>query len=108
MKFISIEIYTPEVKIKSNDFKKFRKYLADGYYSYAKEEGYWILRKNPKIMVTFENEDKEYTINLRSGLKKYYGKKDPEKWIKLFGSDIEAGKITLESDSVGYWSIVEK
>lgn len=108
MKVISIEIYTPEITIKSNDFKNFRKYLAYGYYSYSNKDGYWILRKNPKIMLTFENEDKEYTINFRSGLRKYYGKRDPKMLIELFKSDIEADRIALVSDSMGYWSIVEK
>jgi hypothetical protein len=107
MRVINIEAITPEIIIKSNEYKKFRKLLADGYYVFEQKDGYWTLRKRPKIIIVFEYEGKEYKVNLARGLRKYYGKKDVATLIELFKNDFEAGKITLKEISEGYFSIIE-
>jgi len=107
-KVISMKTYTPEIIIKSDDSKGFRKYLSQGYFVFDKKNGYWILRKNTKIMVTIEYEGTRFTINLRSAFRRYYGEKVEQKWIELFQSDLEANKVMLKEGSNGNFSIVEK
>jgi len=105
-KVIRVEHYIPEVVIKENDHKSFRKYLEDGFFVFKVADGCYTLRKKFKILVTIEYDGKQRVVNLRYDFKQHYGNMDVKKAIERFKNDLKSGKKRLEVDSTGYCSII--
>jgi len=106
-KVIFVESYVPEVVIKQEDYKSFRRYLSEGFSVIKRKEGYYTLRKKGKILVTIEYDGKRKVVNFRKALLEMYGRAEEYNVIKKFKSDLLEGKVAIDVDSEGYCSIIE-
>ncbi|MBZ4667310.1 MAG: hypothetical protein JG775_462 [Defluviitaleaceae bacterium] len=52
------------------------KYLKKGYYIKEERNGYWVLVKPSRVMVTVESSEGTQSMNMKQDIIDYYGKKE--------------------------------
>lgn len=83
-----------------------QRYLNNGYYIKESRNGYWVLVKPSKVLVTIGNESKRKTFNMKEDICNYYGRiRISQKLIKTFEEDAKKGKIKFTLDSDGSYTI---
>lgn len=83
------------------------KYLKQGYYVKIERNGYRVLVKKARVMVTLENSKCTNSFNMKNEILDYYGKERISKQlVKKFEEDINNNKITFEMNEDGtYYNI---
>ena len=104
---ITIVTDNPEVSISANDSKGFRRYLSEGFFVLNRKDGFYRLKKGG-ILATVEYNGKQKMVDLRKCLISYYGKFQEYELIEKFNNDLGNNRITIEVDSKGHFSIIEK
>ena len=107
VKVLDVKWQRPTVTIHASDGKAFRKYLSAGYYVFKRENGQCTMRKKALIFVTFEENGKIETLNLRKELACFYGTNKTEQLVEMFQDDLKQGQIKLKVDSKGYYFVKE-
>lgn len=79
-------------------------YLKRGYYINKGRNGYWVLVKPARVLVTIGDSKVSKTFNMKDDIRTYYGKsRISTKMVERFVEDVEKNKIkitlNLEEDS---------
>ena len=86
--------------------KDIDKYLKKGYYIKEERNGYWVLVKAARLIVTLKNSSCTKTFNMKEEVLDYYGKaRISESLVNKFKMDIDNGTITIDMDSEGSYSL---
>lgn len=95
--------YEPSDNIeKQGKYEKIKKYEKLGYYIKEERNGYWVLVKAAKVLVTLTNSKCTHTFNMKSDILNYYGKQKISKnLVDTFRDDVGNGKIKFEMDEEG-------
>ena len=104
---LGIETDNPEVSVSANDSKSFRRYLSEGFYVLNRKDGFYRLKKGG-ILVTVEYNGKKRMVDFSKCLFAYYGKAKEYELIEKLKNDLGNDIITIEVDSKGHFSIIEK
>lgn len=76
--------------------EKAAKYLKKGYYVKESRNGYWVLIKPSKVLVTLAVSDEEVTVNLKECILDFYDKKRiSQKTIDNFAQQLEKREIAI-------------
>ena len=108
IRVLDVQLETEEVRISASDHKAFRRYLDQGFSVYERENGFYLLKKGSKILVTIEYKEKRSIIDVKKTLSRYYKKNDNTRLYKCFNWDLKKDKVKLTLDSNGYYILVEK
>ncbi|MDF2800319.1 MAG: hypothetical protein K0S61_222 [Anaerocolumna sp.] len=105
-KIISI-IYEPSDTIeKQGKRKDIERYLKDGYYIKEERNGYWVLVKTARLIVTLANDSHTRVFNMKEDICDYYGKnRISQSLVDRFSKDIGNGTISIFLDSKGNYEI---
>lgn len=99
-KFLGATYQASNTREKQGNREKIQKYLNDGYYVKEERNGYWVLVKPVRVMVTIGNGKTKRTFNMKRDICDYYGKtRISYKLLERFQKDARSGKITFELDS---------
>lgn len=79
-------------------------YLRKGYYVKEQRNGFWLLIRPAKVMVTgYCGDNGNYTHNMKDGILEYYGRaRISQKLIGIFRQDFANGNLSVEVDETGY------
>ncbi|MDF2502335.1 MAG: hypothetical protein K0Q77_3049 [Anaerosporomusa subterranea] len=78
------------------------RYLKEGYLVKEERNGYWILIKKSKVIVTVESSTGTRSVNMKGDILDYYDKKKiSEKQVEKFAQDIKKEKVAVCCDANG-------
>lgn len=105
-KIISINYEPSDTIEKQGKRKDIEKYLKDGYYIKEERNGYWVLVKTARLIVTLANSSHTRTFNMKEDICDYYGKKRiSQSLVDRFSKDIGNGIISIFLHSQGNYEI---
>ncbi len=82
------------------------KYLKNGYYIKEDRNGYWVLVKPSKVMVTLKSSIGTQTSNLKEDILDFYGKRRiSKKQTDKFAKDIDDGKVFVFLSESGIYCL---
>lgn len=85
---------------------KISTYLDDGYYVKESRNGYWLLVRTARVLVTLSNVYGKKVFNLKGDILDYYGKKKISKtMIENFKNDVNSGAISILLGEDGSYSL---
>ena len=97
--FLGATYHAASTKEEQGNREKIQKYLNDGYYVKEERNGYWVLVKSARVMVTIGNGKTKRTFNMKRNICDYYGRaRISSKLLERFQKDARSGKITFELD----------
>lgn len=83
-----------------------KRYLEAGYHVKEERNGYWVLIKKARVIVTLQSSAGTQVINLRRDILDYYGKKRiTPKQVEKFVQDIKKEKVAVCCDVNGDYLI---
>ena len=96
-------VYVPSNSIEMQGKRKgIEKYLNAGYYIKENRNGYWVLVKTARVVVTFANDSCTRVFNMKDDICDYYGKnRISQSLVDKFRNDIVNGAVTVFLDSQG-------
>jgi hypothetical protein len=78
------------------------RYLKEGYHVKEKRNGYWVLIKKAKVIVTVESSTGTRSVSMKRDILDYYDKKRiTEKQVEKFRQDIKKEKVAVCYDANG-------
>ena len=78
---------------------KVEPYLKKGYYVKEERNGYWVLLKSAKVLVTLTNSYGTVTFDMKKDILDYYRRKRISMpLLETFQHDIKDGKIIIKMD----------
>lgn len=99
-KFLSIVYQPSDCKQKQGNRASIQHFLDDGYFIQDNRNGYWILVRPARALVTIANEKTTRTFNMKTDICVYYSKSRISKALcEKFESDAKKGIIKFELDS---------
>ena len=82
------------------------KYLKKGYYVKEARNGYWVLVRTSRVIITVKSSAGTQDMNMKQEILNYYGKQRiSEKLIGTFEQDIDNKKIVICLDANGQYLI---
>lgn len=93
--------YEPSNSVEvQGSYEKTERYTRKGYYTKISRNGYYLLIKPVRVLVTVGNETIKQTFNFKREICEYYGKtRISFKLLERFQKEAEEGKILFELDS---------
>lgn len=86
--------------------EKIEKYLKKGYYVKESRNGYWVLVRTARVIVTVSNTYGKKVLDLKGDILDYYGKsRISQATIQKFSNDINSGVISILVDAQGCYSL---
>lgn len=83
-----------------------KRYLQAGYHIKEQRNGYWILVKKAKVIVTVESSTGTRSVSMKRSILDYYDKKRITlKQVEKFSQDVKAGKVIICCDANGDYLI---
>lgn len=83
-----------------------QKHLNKGYFIKQSRNGYWVLNKPAVVEITLQTTETTRTYNMKQEILDHYGKeKISQKLVTTFVKDVNSGKINIDLDSNGTYSI---
>lgn len=105
-KIISIDYESSDTIERQGKRKDIDKYLKNGYYIKEDRNGYWVLVKAARLIVTLTNSSCTRTFNMKAEVREYYGKTHiSQSLADRFRKDIHNGTITIYMDLEGNYSL---
>ncbi|MBP3503039.1 MAG: hypothetical protein J6K42_06165 [Clostridia bacterium] len=79
-------------------------FLKQGYYVSKERNGYWLLIRPAKVIVTcYCGDNGIYTYNMKENILKYYKRaRISQNLIDTFRSDFESGNLSIQMDETGF------
>lgn len=108
IKILEIRLEEEEVKVRTSDYREFRKYLSKGFFVYDRDNGFYILKRGTKIWVTIVHNRSCSVIDIQKILSQYYKEENNKKLYNFFKRDLKKKKVELTLDSNGYCVLIEK
>lgn len=96
-------VYEPSDSIEmQGKYEKIQKYKKQGYYIKEERNGYWVLVKSARVLVTLTNSNCAKTFSMKEDILEYYGRKRiSEKLLDKFRADVDSGKIIFKMNEDG-------
>lgn len=96
-----IEYVPSEQKEVQGNWQSVQKYLKQDFYVKESRNGYWLLIKTSKVIVTFNSSAGVERLNMKGHLLDFYNKQRlTEKQVDQFTKEIRDEKIAIFLDSV--------
>ena len=81
-------------------------YLRNGYFSKEERNGYWVLNKSSLVLAEIIINNKPVLQNIKQEILNYYNRdRISQNLVQKFANDLEAGVVSLYSDSNGGFAI---
>ncbi|EES50530.1 hypothetical protein NE172_06960 [Clostridium botulinum] len=95
--------YEPSDTIEKQGKKKdVDKYIKSGYYVKEHRNGYWVLNKPARLIVTLADSSCQRVVNMKNDVCYFYKQQRiSEKLVYKFRNDINNGIITIFIDEYG-------
>ena len=94
---------TIEIQGTSADIKY---YLRNGYFIEEERNGYWVLNKSSRVLAEIIINNKPVLQNIKHEILNYYNRdRISQNLVQKFANDLEAGVVSLYSDSNGGFAI---
>ena len=105
VKKISVRYFPSDTREKQGTRSDITPLLNEGYSISYQNNGYWVLTKKPKIMVTLNCEENGvYTFNMTNDILSYYGRtRISEKLSKDFEREFRNGDIKIFTDGQTFY-----
>ena len=105
VKKISVRYFPSDTREKQGTRSDITPLLNEGYSISYQNNGYWVLTKKAKIMVTLDCEENGvYTFNMTNDILSYYGRtKISEKLSKDFEREFRKGDIKIFTDGQTFY-----
>lgn len=85
--------------------KSIQKYLNNGYNINQERNGFWVLTKPVRALITIGNSKKRKTFDMKEDICQYYGKQRiSKKMFDNFCNEAKEGKIKFTLDSDGSYT----
>lgn len=102
----NIEYETSDTIEKQGKRADITKYLKKGYYVKEERNGYWVLVRPSRVVVTLKSSIGIQGINMKQEILDYYMKQRiSEKQVEKFAKDIDNKKIVICLDESGDYLI---
>lgn len=105
VKKISVRYFPSDTREKQGTRSDITPLLNEGYSISYQNNGYWVLTKKAKIMITLDCEENGvYTFNMTNDIMSYYGRtKISEKLSKDFEREFRNGHIKIFTDGQTFY-----
>lgn len=105
-KIISIDYEASDTIVEQGKRKDIEKYLKNGYYIKEHRNGFWILVKTTRLIVTVCKSSQTRSFNMKEDICDYYGRtRISQSLVDRFRKDIADETISIFLDSQGNYEI---
>lgn len=95
--FINVTTQNSEKIEHQGNKASLRPYLSSGYIVKIERNGYYLLVKPSKVLVTIGNSSLQRTFNMKNDILNYYGRERiNDKLVERFREDASNGKIKFD------------